>query len=65
MDDIVAKILKTPGDVYLSKIDVARAFRNLRVDPVDTLKSGIHWQGKYFIDKGSRSAGSTGPQRFK
>ena len=52
VDDIVAKILETPGDVYLSKIDVARAFRNLRVDPVDALKFGIQWQGKYFIDKG-------------
>ena len=52
MDDIVAKILETLGDVYLSKIDVARAFRNLRMDPVDALKFGIHWQGIYFIDKG-------------
>ena len=51
VDDIVAKILETPGDVYLSKIDVARAFRNLRVDPVDALIFGIYWQGKYFIDK--------------
>ena len=52
VDDIVAKILETPVDVYLSKIDVARAFRNLRVDPLNALKFGIHWQGKYFIDKG-------------
>ena len=50
VDDFLAKILETPGDVYLSKIDVARAFRNLRVDPVDTLKFGIYWPGKYFID---------------
>ena len=32
-------------------MDVARAFRNLRMDPVNALKFGIHWQGKYFIDK--------------
>ena len=51
-DDIVAKFLDTPGEVYLSKIDMARAFRNLRVDPADALKFGIYWQGKYFIDNG-------------
>ena len=51
VDDIVAQILDTPGYVYHSK-DVARAFRILRVDPADALQFGIHWQGKYFIDKG-------------
>ena len=51
VDYIVAKILDTPGEVYFSKIDVARAFRNLRVDPDDALKFGIYWQRKYFIDK--------------
>ena len=34
----------------LAKIDVARAFRNLRVDPVDAFKFGISWQGRYYLD---------------
>ena len=34
----------------LSKIDVARAFRNLRVDPVNAFKFGIQWKGKYYLD---------------
>ena len=32
------------------KIDVSRAFRNLRVDPKDGLKFGIKWGDSYFID---------------
>ena len=36
----------------MAKIDVARAFRNLRVDPSDALKFGIKWDNKYFLDKG-------------
>ena len=50
IDDIVDKIRLTKGTVMVSKIDVARAFRNLRVDPVDTFKFGIRWKGKYYLD---------------
>ena len=32
------------------KVDVSRAFRNIRVDPVDSLKFGLQWQGQYYID---------------
>ena len=52
VDEIVEKNLDTPGNVYLSKIDVARTFRNVMVDPADALKFGIIWQGKYFMNKG-------------
>ena len=31
------------------KIDVSRAFRNLRVDPVDVLKLGIPWDGSFYL----------------
>ena len=50
VDDIVDKIRLTKGTVMLSKIDVARAFRNLKVDPVDIFKFGIKWNGKYYLD---------------
>ena len=33
-------------------MDVARAFRNLRVAPVDSLKFGISWRGAYYVDVG-------------
>ena len=38
-------------DPVIYKIYVARAFRNLRVDPVDATKFGIHWNGLYFLDQ--------------
>ena len=50
VDDIVTEILQIKGDIYLSKIDVARAFRNLKVDPVDALKFGITWQESHYVD---------------
>ena len=37
-------------DPVIFKVDIARAFRNLRVDPADALKLGIFWEGKYYID---------------
>ena len=33
----------------LFKIDVARAFCNLRVDPVDVMKLGMTWRGQYYL----------------
>ena len=50
MDDIVEEIKKRGRDVSLAKIDVARAFRNLRVDPADALNFGIEWQGSTYLD---------------
>ena len=51
IDDIVQTILSVENDPVLYKIDVARAFRNLKVDPVDALKLGIQWDGMYFLDQ--------------
>ena len=63
MDDIVKKIIDTPGEVYVSNIDVVRAFRNLRVDLVDALKFGIFGKASISLIKGLCLAGSTIPQR--
>ena len=41
IDDIVSEIENLGNEALLAKIDVARAFRNLRVDPADALKFGI------------------------
>ena len=49
IDHIVDKILNTE-DPLIYKIDVARAFRNLRVDPVD-LKFGIYWDNRFYLDQ--------------
>ena len=52
IDDITQECLSIGSEARLAKIDVARAFRNLRIDPSDALKFGIKWQGQYFLDKG-------------
>ena len=50
IDDIVEDVKKYGSRALLSKIDVARAFHNLRVNPGDALNFGISWQGDIFID---------------
>ena len=50
IDDICEEIRTNPNEVLLSKIDISRAFCNLRVDPCDVLKFGISWKGQYYQD---------------
>ena len=50
VDHIIDQIKATEGRVLLAKIDIARAFRNLRIDPADTFKCGLKWQNKYYLD---------------
>ena len=50
VDNIVQEIINCNDDPHLIKIDVSRAFRNLRVDPRDGLKFGLKWGDSYFID---------------
>ena len=47
---IVHEIGKHGDNVTLAKIDIERAFRNLRVDPADAMKLGIKWQNDAYID---------------
>ena len=49
VDNIIDQIKATEGRVLLAKIDIARAFRNLRIDPADTFKFGLKWQNKYYL----------------
>ena len=46
IDDICNEIQKDPNEILMSKIDISRAFRNLRVDPGDALKFGL----SYYLD---------------
>ena len=50
IDDIANDIIGCMDDPVLFNIDVACAFHNLRVDPADSLKFGIQWQGKLYLD---------------
>ena len=48
--DLVSEINADNSEKHKFKIDIARAFRNLRVDPANTFKFGIKWEYKYYID---------------
>ena len=50
IDDIVHEVSKYSTEVLISKIDISRAFRNLRVDPADAIKFGIKWKDAFFLD---------------
>ena len=39
-------------DCFLFKVDLERAFRNLRIDPNDYDLLGLYWDQAYFIDSG-------------
>ena len=50
IDHVVAQIkgLRRP---CLIKADIARAFRNILIDPRDSIKCGIAHKGEYFVDR--------------
>ena len=50
VDDIVKEICTQGDDVTIAKIDIARAFRNLHVDPPDAVKLGLKWHDDVFVD---------------
>ena len=50
VDEIVKTVQELGNNVLLSKIEVSRAFRNLRVDPLDYNVLGLQWKGKSYID---------------
>ena len=50
VQDIVDAVDALGGDVLLSKIDISRAFRNLRVDPLDYDLLGLKWKGNSYLD---------------
>ena len=58
-DDIVKESLSL-HDPMLFKINVARAFRNLRVDPVDVMKLGMTSRGQHYLFQQLFLAGSMG-----
>ena len=49
IDDITQDIINTENDPVLFKADVARGFRNLPVDPADSLEFGLKVNNQYFL----------------
>ena len=52
VDNIVHKIRQLGPDTLLYKIDLQRAFRNLRVDPLDYKALGLRWRDVTYVDVG-------------
>ena len=65
VDDIASDIIECTDDPVLFKVDVARAFRNLRVDPADSLQLGIKWQNNFYIDVGIAFGWTHGSASFQ
>ena len=51
LDQLLPDLEKWGSDARLFKLDISRAFRNVRVDPGDAIHLGIKWENKYYIDK--------------
>ena len=50
IDDIANDIIGCIDDPVRFNVDIACAFHNLCVDPADSLKFGVQWQGKLYLD---------------
>ena len=48
---LIPTLVALGTDARLLKVDILRAFRNVRIDPGDALHLGICWKGKFFLDK--------------
>ena len=51
IDTFTQEIINTDDDPVLFKVDIARAFRNLPVDPADSFKLGLEVNNEFFLDK--------------
>ena len=50
LDTIVEAISTIGSDALIYKVDLKRAYRNLRSDPRDFSVLGLSWQGKRYVD---------------
>ena len=50
IDNLVAQISKLGPHALLYKVDLQRAYRNLRVDPLDYPALGLKWDDKIYVD---------------
>ena len=60
VDLLVEKINEIGPSALLYKIDLERAFRNLRIDPFDYPVLGLKWKNSIFVDLGLPSGFATG-----
>ena len=65
VDDIARDIIECTEDAVLFKVDMAHAFRNLRVDQADSLKFGIKWNDAFYVDVGIAFGWTHGSASFQ
>ena len=51
LDGLVDTLNTLGNNARLFKVDISRAFRNVRIDPADAIHLGIKWDNKYYIDQ--------------
>ena len=50
IDNLVSQISRIGPHALLYKVDLQRAYRNLRVDPLDYPAMGLKWEDRIFVD---------------
>ena len=50
LDGLVHTLNILGDSARLFKVDISRAFRNMKIDPADAIHLGIKWDNKYYID---------------
>jgi hypothetical protein len=49
--DTICQVLNTVGkNIKIFKVDLARAFRQLYIDPFDIKYLGLQWRGQFYVD---------------
>ena len=51
LDSLVDTLNNLGDNARIFKVDISRAFRNVRIDPADAIHLGIKWDNKYYIDQ--------------
>ena len=51
LDVLIPHLERLGSHARLFKVDISRAFRNIRIDPADSLHLGIYWQDRFYLDR--------------
>ena len=51
LDGLIPDLERLGSEARLFKVDISRAFRNIRMDPGDAIRLGIKWNNEYFLDQ--------------
>ena len=51
LDALIPTLQHFGSEARIFKVDTARSFRHIPVDPGDAIHLGMRWRGKYYMDK--------------